>query len=310
MPLSTELVELIIDGRAYAIEVLRRKNERPDAPRLIIISHMINDAGRDILRACLDGVRYFTSDPHEVWVVDNNSPRENLNWLFERDEINLALNRVEPFPPDVIESGFPSIDDQKQWGSYANAIGLEIGIRLIDQSCRYVMTMHMDTFPCDRNWLSFLSSKIDGRVKAAGVRLDRARDPEGVLHVLGYMVDFQMFRKMKLDFFPELPKMDVGDKVTILLREAGYKVFSCQNTLWEPELDNQIPITSPLKGFRVDRAFDEEGNIIFLHLGRGVRKSTGDHTSGVSLNTWLDLIYNSLIGTASNPLAVPGISRN
>ncbi len=310
MPLSTELVELIIDGRVYAVEVLRRKNERPDAPRLIIISHMINDAGRDILRACLDGVRYFTSDPHEVWVVDNNSPRENLNWLFERDEINLALNRVEPFPPDVLESGFPSMDDQKQWGSYANAIGLEIGIRLIDQSCRYVMTMHMDTFPCDRNWLSFLSSKIDGRVKASGVRLDRARDPEGVLHVLGYMVDYQMFRKMKLDFFPELPKMDVGDKVTILLREAGYEVFSCRNTLWEPELDNQIPITSPLKGFRVDRAFDEEGNVIFLHLGRGVRKSTGDHTSGVSLNTWLDLIYNSLIGTASNPLAVPGISRN
>jgi hypothetical protein len=310
MPLSTEPVELTIDGRAYAVEVLRRKKEQPEAPRLIIISRMINDAGINILRACLDGVKHFTPDPHEVWVVDNNSPTENLNWLFERDEINLALNRVEPFPPDLQESGFPGIYDQKKWGSYANAIGLEIGVRLIDQLSRYVMTMHMDTIPCNVNWLSFLSSKINGRVKAAGVRLDRARDPEGVLHVLGYMFDYQTFRKMRLDFFPELPKMDVGDKVTIRLRDAGYEVFSCRNTLWEPGLENQIPVTSPLKGFKVDRAFDEEGNIIFLHLGRGVRKSTGDHTSGVSLDTWLNLIYNSLIGAASTPAAYPGISRN
>ena len=36
------------------------------------------------------------------------------------------------------------------------------------------------------------------------------------------------------------------------------------------------PPDSPLKGVRVDRAFDDDWNIIFLHLGRGIRKSTGN----------------------------------
>lgn len=294
MSLSPESIEMSINNRIYSVEVWRRKIEKPNAPRLIIVSHMINDAGVRILEACLDGIRHFTPERHEVWVVDNNSPRDKVAWLVDRDDVNLALNRVEPVPPDVQQNG-SCLDDQKQWGSYANAIGLEIGIRLIDQSCRHVMTMHMDTFPCRSNWLSYLISKIDVTVKAAGVRLDTARNPQGVLHVLGYVVDFQTFRAMNLDFFPELPCLDVGDKITARLREAGHDIFSCPNTLWSPELEDRIPNGSPLKELKVDRSFDEEGNVIFLHLGRGVRKSTGEHRSGVSLDTWLEIVYNSLI---------------
>ncbi|MHB8205194.1 MAG: hypothetical protein ACYDHG_16030 [Desulfomonilaceae bacterium] len=293
--------DLMIDGRNYTVEVFRRTIRSADAPKLIIVSHLINEIGKSLLKACLDGVRHFTPESHEVWVVDNNSPRQNLEWLLDRDDVNVALNRVEPLPPEAQEaSGANRMpEDQKNWGSYANAIGLEIGIRIIDPASTLVMFMHMDTCPCFRGWLSFLRSKISGPVRAAGVRLDKTRTPEGVLHVLGYMVDFDLFKELDLNLFPDLPQQDVGDNVTLKLREAGYGIFSCRNTLWAPELDDHISPDSPLKGVRVDRAFDDDWNIIFLHLGRGVRRSTGEHKTGTSLDKWLDVIHNSLIKSST-----------
>ncbi len=290
-------VELTIDSKVYNLEVIQRVVQRAEAPRIIIVSHVVNGMGTELLNACLDGVRHFTPEEHEVWVIDNNSPRENLKRLLDRDDVNVALNRVEPVPPDACNSfaGVQKKQDQKNWGSYANAIGLEIGIRLIDPSTRYLMLMHMDTCPCHLGWLTFLRSKIDNQVKASGVRMDKSRTPEGVLHVLGYMVDFKVFKDLGLSFFPDLPRLDVGDNVTVRLREAGYGVFSCNNTLWSPELDDEIPDSSPLKGLRIDRSFDDEGNVIFLHLGRGVRRSTGEHKAGVNVEKWLDVIHNSLL---------------
>lgn len=294
---SPEHIVFEIDERMYSVELFHQKSEPVESPRLIIVSHLANDIGTGLLKTCLDGVRHFTPESHEVWVVDNNSPRENLDWLIDRDDINIALNRVEPMPPEAHTgfSGVEMVEDQKNWGSYANAIGLEIGIRLIDPLSSFVMFMHMDTCPCFSGWLSFLGSKIVNNVRAAGVRLDKTRTPEGVLHVLGYMVDFQLFKKLGLNLFPNLPQQDVGDNVTLELRKAGHDIYACNNTLWSPELDDRIPIESPLKGVRVDRAFDDDWNIIFLHLGRGVRKSIGEHKTGMGFETWSDLIYNSLI---------------
>jgi hypothetical protein len=184
---------------------------------------------------------------------------------------------------------------QMNWGSYANAIGLELGVRLIDPETQYVMTMHMDTAPCRSGWLSYLTSKIQGPVAAAGVRMDKTRTPEGVLHVLGYLVDFHTFTRLGLDFFPELPDLDVGDRVTVQLRAAGYEVFACPNTVWEPHLEERIPESSPLKRFHVDRSFDDEGHVIFLHLGRGLRRSIGEHRKGPFAEDWIRLVDDCLL---------------
>jgi hypothetical protein len=168
-------------------------------------------------------------------------------------------------------------------------------MRFIDPASHYLMSLHMDTMPCHPGWLTFLLAKVEGDVAAAGVRMDTSRTPEGVLHVLGFVVDYQRFRMLGLDYFPQLPKYDVGDRVTVELRRAGYRVFACRNTLWEPSLVEQIPADSPLRSLPVDRSFDDEGNVIFLHLGRGVRKSSDGYERGLTAQEWVTFADRELL---------------
>jgi hypothetical protein len=290
-------VDLAIDGRSYDLEVIRNVTLGPEAPRLAVVSRQNNKTAMDLARVCIDAVRHFTPEPHELWVVDNNSPRENLQWLLARTDVNIALNRTEPLPPQGRDGANVSDnpDVQLTWASYANAIALEIAARLINPESKYLMSMHMDTMPCRTGWLSYLISRMNGAVKAAGVRMDKTREREGILHVLGYMVDFQLFQKLSLDYLPDLPGLDVGDRVTLRLREEGFDVFACPNTLWEPELAERIPASSPLKELHVDRSFDSDGNVIFLHLGRGVRKSIGVHQTGTMAEEWVKMAYQRLM---------------
>ena len=277
-----------VDGRVYTARVLRRVCAPPDAPRLVVVSYQPTGPARDVLDVCIQAVQRYTPEPHELWVVDNNSPA-NRHWLLEQPGINVVLNQTEPLPLDRrgLRRWFLPKGSQSDWGSYANAVALEIVAQLIEDDCEILMPMHMDVMPCRTGWLRFLRSKLDDRVRAAGVRMDRSRTPEGVLHVLGYLVDFQLFRRLGLDFFPDLPQFDVGDRVTVALRQAGYDVFACSNTLWQPELVETIPAGSPLRRLGVDRSFDDDGNVIFLHLGRGVRKSSGGHREGISTQDWI-----------------------
>jgi hypothetical protein len=290
-------LQISIDGREYLVEVDRRVVLPVEAPRIIVVSHQPNRTAMDLLRVCIQTVEHFTPEPHELWIVDNNSPRENLEWLQKWPDINLVQNRTEPLPPQALHAGSSHVASttQQTWGSYANAVGLELAVRLIDPGTHYLMSMHMDAMPCRVGWFSFLKSKLCNGVGAVGVRMDKTRTAEGVLHVLGYMVDFRLFQELKLDFFPELPDLDVGDKVTIRLRQAGYGVFVCPNTVWQAQLAEAIPLSSPLRDFHVDRSFDDDGNLIFLHLGRGVRKSAGEHKRGPSPADWIRIAREHLL---------------
>lgn len=272
---------LRINNQTYNIEVFQRISHAKKAPRLIVVAHQPNKTAQAILQVCIKAIQRYTPELHELWVVDNNSPWKNTKWLLEWPDINVALNRTEPFSPEMkrilnrLKSRFKGKPGQRSSGSYANAIGLEIAIRLIDQQSHYVMPLHMDTMPCRNGWLSFLLGKLRDNTVASGVCLQTARVPEGILHVSGYIVDFQVFKKLNLDFLPRLPQYDVGDWVTVALRNAGYNIFACPSTYEEPQLVEKIPISSPLYRMHINRSFDDDDNIIFLHLGRGIVKSVG-----------------------------------
>ncbi len=250
---------IVVEGNEYNVYVKREASNNKTSTRLIVISYSPNKLTREILETCLRSIQKCTPEEHELWVVDNNSPEESINWLCKFPGINIIFNRSRHI----------------EMGSYDNGVGLELASSVIDKETQYIMTLHQDTIVCRDRWLSTMLSKMDDRIKAVGVRLDKARVAEGTLHILGCIIDFQILKKLKLSFLPQLPDHDVGDLVTVNLRKAGFDIFAFPNTLHDPSLVRLIPDSSPLKKLHVDRSFDENNQIFFLHLGRGVVKSQG-----------------------------------
>lgn len=291
MSLAVEQRDLVVDGRRYELEIRSTHVMPPHAPRLLTVSYLPTPQAVDLLRSSLLSYQRFTPQPHELWVVDNNSPPEHLAWLLETPGVNVALNHTEPIPPQKrgaagLAARLRRRYGQVHWGSYANAIGLELGVRLIDPQTTELWAFHMDTLVCNPQWLPFLQSKLDATTRIAGVRLDRRRVAEGLVHVLGYLLDFQLFRRMGLDFLPALPGLDVGDRVSVELRKAGYALYATPNTLTDPEAQRLIPAASPLRAWEGELALDDDGNVILVHLNRGIKRSRISGLPGNTVEDW------------------------
>ncbi len=306
-----EMVEetaVVIHQRPYQLTVHRTTPQPAHLPRLLVVAYQPTAQSRQILHACIQAIQTFTPpNAYELWVIDNCSPPAHAHWLHALPGVNVIFNHTPPLPPD--KQGWWGrwryARRQHLVGSYANALALELAVRILPPDTQFIMPLHMDTMPCHLGWLDFLQAHLTPQVRAAGVRLDAVRVPDGVLHVLGYLVDFQLFRALNLDFFPQLPQYDVGDLVSVRLRQAGYQLFACRNTLWQPELRDLIPATSPLRLAPVDRSFNDNDEVIFLHLGRGVRKSSGEAQKGFSPEEWLALA-GQLRGAADQATNQPG----
>lgn len=274
---------LSIDGMSYLV----RHAALPEtfAPTVLcLVSYMPNEQTENLVRIAVASLRRHTTSPYTLCVVDNASPEERLAWLRQQKDVVLLENRTPP-----------------EGGSYANAIGLEIGRRMIPQDTRYFMSLHQDIMVTRDGWLEYLLGKFSEHVRAVGVREDRARVPEGILHVLGYIVDFQLLNALGLEYFPRLPHYDTGDAVIDGLRKHGFGYFATPNTQWDSELVSRVP--QRLKGLifkehNINFAFDGQDEVFFLHLGRGVVKTTAASADyGGYIDAWFSTA-NELLGDA------------
>jgi hypothetical protein len=154
---ENSIVSFTVDGLVYRVEVLRQVKQPLSSPRLVIVAYQPNPQASRILEVCIRTIQRYTLEPHELWVIDNNSPADNIRWLREIPGINIAFNRTFPVPPR--QRWLPWIyikpfQRQQRWGSYANAIGLELAVRVIDSDSHFLVTLHMDTAPCQAGWFS------------------------------------------------------------------------------------------------------------------------------------------------------------
>lgn len=264
-------------GQRYKVQVLRRKFCDGAAPRLVVISFLNSEQAWNILQTCLQSIRRYTPEPHELWVVDNGSSSRFTDRLRKESDINLILNDVNPMPKSTLRQLLFNKGNRYR-GSYANAVALEIAASIIDADTQVMMTFHMDTMVCQKGWLSYLRSHLTDEVRCVGVRMDEVR--QRVVHVLGMLFDFSLFRPLGLSFQHNMPLYDAGDAISITLREAGYGLWACRNTLWSPGLIDLLPKDSPYRRLTVDRALNDENEVIFMHLGRGVIKSAGEAVAG------------------------------
>lgn len=275
-----------IYGKDYKIRVSTQRKEDIHAPRLVIVAYLPNRTACEMLRLCIESIRCHTPELHELWVVDNCSPPAFNEWLAHEPGINVIFNLVKPAPRLSLVQILKFRQQSPYTGSYANSVALEIAARMINPDTQIMMTLHMDTMVCRSGWLSYLREHLSEEVRCVGVRMDEVR--ARVVHVLGMMFDFTLFRPLKLTFQHNLPEYDVGDAVSIALNNAGFGIWACRNTLWQPDLKQHISEKSPLFYINVDRALNDRNEVIFMHLGRGIRKSEGCEPSGkTSADEWL-----------------------
>ena len=69
--------------------------------------------------------------------------------------------------------------------------------------------------------------------------------------------------------------LDVCDGITEYCRKHELPIKVFRNTTNDPSLDKMVP--KAFRGIPVDRCLDDHGNVIFMHLGRGVLKTTGKY---------------------------------
>jgi hypothetical protein len=253
----------ILNNKVFHYEV-RNNIPNPDSDAVHIVQPCHNSF--EMTKLSADCIKKFTDTPYILWIVANFCDSNTKRQLSKLSGINLIFNHTK------IGTFFHPWYRTPYGGSLANGVALEIAAEVIDG--KYMFVMHNDALPVKNGWLSFLKSKLNNRVKIAGVSQDKTR--VNAVHQSGFLVESDLCRELRLSYMPDMPKYDDGDAITLGLRYYGFDSFVCKNTFNNPEtvawLDSPIypDFLRDYTGF--DRCFNDSGELIYLHLGRGTKK--------------------------------------
>lgn len=297
--------KVMVDGKLYQIEVLRRTPQNPDAVAIVQPSHN----ALELTKASIDSIRRWTSVPYELWIVDNFSDSPVVDYLKNQLDVNLILNRTPiggwtkrrlgplsvPWPPT-----------RNTWsriyggGAICNGVALELASRFVKTQRMFVM--HNDVLVW-KGWMEYLLSKMNDQVRGVAVSHDPSRTH--AMHQSGFLFDFTLFSSLNMTFLPNLPDYDPGDMVTVRLHEAGFETFICKNTRNHPESVGRVKESS-LRAMYCDRVFDDSGDVIYLHLGRGTPKVNGTYQQEgrTTSQQWLKFAAEQVLAEPARPVAV------
>lgn len=282
-----------IDGVTYSVKIHKRQNFQKTATQILIPTFITSEQGVLMVRLCLESIQKRTHEPYEIWVVDNTSPKHFNSWLLAFPEINIVFNETEPKNP---------FWGNKSDGSYANAIALELVLDYLPKNAPTLFTMHSDVFVTSEKWLSCFQGKLQKSVGAVGFRRDEHRVQ--AIHVAGMLVDYKLFQKLNMSFLPNMrqerfsnfKEYDVGDQVTLALEKNNYKTAHFENSFNNPQVIKKINKKDALRNFDVDRVFSDDGEVLYLHLGRGTVKASNQYQDKkkVAAEDWITLCENHL----------------
>jgi hypothetical protein len=276
---------------------LHIRNKRKIA--LVISSFQPNKHASELLRIALKSLENFSGQDVSIWVVDVGSPKhKDLVLPHEFKNVNFVIT-------DYIPLNYDLVPIWKRWrsreklrnGSYANGWTLEYGLSVFDSMNYipdYMMTLQMDIMAIHKDWLNSLLDLFSNDVIAVGVRKQLCYDKsEEILHSLGCLWDYKKFKELNLNLMPDIPKYDVGEKAIVKAIASG-KTISCLKNSFVDEI-NFNKVNDIFHMYTIDKSFSCHGDIVFLHLGRGVLKSEkGDIRGKMTLEDWQNL-YNKVV---------------
>lgn len=270
-----------IETRAGTFQVkVLTDNFLPDAVATVII---VNSLTSRMTINAVSSFRKFNDAPTNYVIVDNFSEQ----WVLDD-----LVSEVGSFATIVSNYGEPKSIRLGHWDSLLNAIGVDVGTRFC--RTRYGFVCHNDVLACRRGWLRHLVDRmVDG---CGGAAFSRDNDRINAMHVSGYLYDSHLYGLDVADWYPQRGVWDVGDHYTKLLRDEGIAYHVCPCTHNDPTL---VPKSDPTQAWRTqiraDRSLDDEGNVLYMHMGRGSSKSIGGysqpgkttHEEWVEFGKWL-----------------------
>ena len=269
---------------------------------LMISSFQPNQQGSDLLRVALNSMIKFKRKDASIWVIDVGSPESNF--LVTPDEYPTVNFVITDFTPRSWESS-PSWkriikcalgDKPPRSGSYANGWTLDFGnsaFEKIEYVPEYFMTLQMDVMFTRENLLDELLKLFDENTAAVGVRQQLCYNKsEEILHSLGCLWKTDIFNNLHTSFMNEFPSYDVGEKAVVEASKNGYQIKNLRNTITQPET-NILVKDEEIRNWHLDKVLDEENNVIFMHLGRGIAQSEFGMERKIDLEDWKN-IYRKL----------------
>jgi hypothetical protein len=163
----------------------------------------------------------------------------------------------------------------------ANAEGIKIGSVFV--RAPWVLILHCDTFVTSEKFFAAIEQKINDGYRLIGTQRYPNPSAENCYHCSGIVADAEI--ACCADYSKK--RIDACEDLTFYCRERNIKRNCFRNTFNMPELVNTIP--DKWRGLHVDRCVDDDNNVIFLHLGRGIPKTrhTYNKPNRVYLKEWL-----------------------
>jgi hypothetical protein len=257
-------METVIDTKAGAFRVRVLTDVRHEGARTTVI--IVNSLTSRMTLNALQSFRKFNDVPTNYVVVDNFSEQ----WVLDD-----LVKEAGSYATIVSNYGEPQSIKLGHWDSLLNAIGVDIGSRFVQTDFGFVC--HNDVLACRKGWLRHLEDKISGRRRGAAFLRDNGRI--NAMHVSGYLYDAGLYTREVADWYPVRGGWDVGDHYTQFLRDSALTYHLCPCTHNDPEL---VPVNDPTvvwtRPIRADRCLDDEGNVLYMHMGRGSFKSIGGYS--------------------------------
>ena len=209
-------------------------------------------------------------------------------FVVENAQDNSYKDEVMALSPNIKWTDNNYVLGPDESGSSQNASAIEISKKSIKDE--FVFLAHCDVCVTNESFYNILFEKIE-RYSLIGPLFDICEERIGALHVSGLFMKTDLMEKV--NFFPRRidgnKRMDVGDAATLYCRENKLPYYCFRNTYNYPE--TVVEISNKFKNFNVVRCVDENNNVIFMQMGRGIPKTMGTYSKygegRVSLGKWV-----------------------
>lgn len=163
----------------------------------------------------------------------------------------------------------------------ANAHAVEVAMKAV--TAPWVLILHCDTAVCSQAFYKAIEAKVNEGYQLIGTERYPSATGENCFHCSGIFAAADVAKQANYDS----KKIDACDDLTFWCREHKIKRMCFRNTFNMPSLANTLQ--DKYCNFHVDRCVDDDGNVIFLHLGRGIPKTNGSYKKPgrVYLREWL-----------------------